>query len=973
MGIKIFHVNIRSFRSNKYALMIELSNFNPDVVLLNETGNRPDFHIKLQGFNSINKSNGAFSGVAILIKQSLSFEYVFTSETNVLAIKLHTQLGPILISTAYSPPRDISIPTLSLSKIFSHQIPTIFIGDLNGHHRLFDNTPVLRTGDSKGRQIYNLMQQFSLQYIGPEFKTFVTKKARGKPDIILINRLFDIFNYHSVPGDNIGSDHIPILFTFQTQPIKILKPPTLAISSLNIPNFKNNLRTHPFHELDGKPVDEINTEINALMSAISTSTKDNSKLSSIHFINQYNPTYEIKFLLAEYQENCMDYYRFNNPTLKTLHLQLQNIISLTKSQLSNNWRSIVQLATDNYGNPRKFWQSIKRLQGNSSPSPLYLSETINNDDSESDSFDTITTTHITNPQDQALLMSKTWAQVFTPNTGPQFNNANTKEVIKWYNNIKPSLQPDKIINKSNLIEDHPLWRPITSTEILKCFTLTPNKAPGLSKISFFQLKNLPSNCLRTIENIYNSIISSKYIPLILENMKMIFLNKPFKDNTNPLNYRPICLIETLYKGLEKILANRLSYFLEHNNLLTEKQFGFRPNRSTQHAINLLQDTVLNNSSQGYISLIATRDIQKAFDTMWFPGLLYKLNSFPNINIDFLAFVYQFLHCRKIIPYFLNTPGPAILPKAGVPQGSSLGPILYSVYVNDHPQPTYKSTIISQFADDLIHIVKSDSKNKQKHKRALARMNHELEQTQTWENNWGIKCNPQKCTLAVTGTQPELINRHGSIKINNIHIPIKKSIRILGYHIAGSVHSHMHIKNTIKKAKINLHKLKRFSSAPINIKKHLFKALIRPILEYPCYPILLSGISHKRKLQSVQNEALRFILNIKLADKIKSQTIHENLKIDPLNIHIHKLATKCVNKIRDIYLCTTTNTLTSRYKYSDFTINAPPIRKKRRTLALRIKKYIYKPTKPGHFKNYIPLLLKNNNPNNWNSPSPIFKA
>lgn len=973
MGIKIFHINIRSFKNNKYALMIELSNFSPDVVLLNETGNKPNFHIKLQGYNCIEKSSGLFSGVAILIKNTLSYEFVFTSDSNVLAIKLNTHLGPILISTAYSPPRDISIPTPSLSKIFSYQIPTIFIGDLNGHHPLFDNTSLFSSGDSKGKQIFNLINQFSLRYIGPDFKTYVTKKNRGKPDIILINKLFDIFNYHSAPGDNIGSDHIPILFTFQIQPIKVIKPPTIAINSLNISQFKEELRTHPFRELDGKPVQDIDSEINSLMSAITSSTKNNSKTSSIHFINQYIPTYEIQYRLAEYQENCMNYYRFNSPTLKNLHSELQNIISLTKSHLSNNWQSIVQLAVDNYGNPRKFWQSIKNLQGNSSPHPLYLVENTFHDDSESDNFDTFTTAHITDPLNQAKLMSKSWAKIFTPNSDQQFDNPHTRDIKAWYENIKPSLQPHLIIDKSNLIADHPLWRPITTTEILNCFTSTPNKAPGLSKISFFQLKNLPSNCIRIVENIYNSIISAKHIPSILENIKMIFLQKPFKHNSDPLNYRPICLIETLYKGLEKILAKRLSYFLEHHNLLTEKQFGFRPNRSTQHAINLLQDVILNNSSQGYISLIATRDIQKAFDTMWFPGLLYKLHAFPGVNVDFLAFIYQFLHCRKLIPFFQNTAGPIIVPTAGVPQGSSLGPVLYSIYVNDHPQPVYKSTIVSQFADDLIHIVKSDSKNKLKHRSAIKKMNSELKQTQLWENKWGIKCNPQKCTLAVTGTQPELINRHGQVKINNIHIPIKRSVKILGYHLANSVHSCLHINNTITKAKINLSKLKRFSSAPTNIKKHLYKALIRPILEYPCYPLSLTNITNKRKLQSVQNKALRFILDIQLKDRVKTQLIHDKLKIDPLNIHTHKLAAKCVNQIRNNYLCTSNNTSTIPYKFSDYVINFPPSRKKRRTLALRIKKYVYKPIQSKKLKNYKPLLLKNNIPDKWISPLPIFKA
>lgn len=98
---------------------------------------------------------------------------------------------------------------------------------------------------------------------------------------------------------------------------------------------------------------------------------------------------------------------------------------------------------------------------------------------------------------------------------------------------------------------------------------------------------------------------------------MTFIPKPNKDKSNPLNYRPICLLEIILKLFEKIIAQRILYFLEFNNLLTtEKQLnGFRAQRSTttQHPIALAQMVIDSNSKTGKTTLITTRDVEKALN------------------------------------------------------------------------------------------------------------------------------------------------------------------------------------------------------------------------------------------------------------------------------------------------------------------------------------------------------------------------
>ena len=211
MGITVLHVNIQNWFANRYILQTSLSDSNPDVILLNEISINNNSPLYLQEYNSIVKTDGLYSDVAILVKNNYKYDIININNKKISVIKLYSSFGPIVIATAYSPPREEIIPTYLFHKLLNFQLPVLVMADLNAHHRIFDNISD-RIGDFKGKQIAKLVEDQKFNYVGPHFKTYFSGGRSGKPDFILCNDLFNIFHNQVIRGHNIGSDHLPIIF-----------------------------------------------------------------------------------------------------------------------------------------------------------------------------------------------------------------------------------------------------------------------------------------------------------------------------------------------------------------------------------------------------------------------------------------------------------------------------------------------------------------------------------------------------------------------------------------------------------------------------------------------------------------------------------------------------------------------------------------------------------------------------------------
>lgn len=124
------------------------------------------------------------------------------------------------------------------------------------------------------------------------------------------------------------------------------------------------------------------------------------------------------------------------------------------------------------------------------------------------------------------------------------------------------------------------------------FSSNPRKAPGLDEIPFRVWQELWTVVKEWVHLIYQKSIQYAYLPRRWAEARIVVLPKPGKpDCTIPKAYRPISLLRTISKGLERVVAQRVSAYLEKNDVLPSMQFGARPRRSTDQALTLLIEAV----------------------------------------------------------------------------------------------------------------------------------------------------------------------------------------------------------------------------------------------------------------------------------------------------------------------------------------------------------------------------------------------
>ena len=346
------------------------------------------------------------------------------------------------------------------------------------------------------------------------------------------------------------------------------------------------------------------------------------------------------------------------------------------------------------------------------------------------------------------------------------------------------------------------------------------------------------------------------------------------DPSNVANYRPISVLPILSKVLEKIVFQQVSAYLIENNLLCSQQHGFRPKHSTSTAIINLTDDLLRVIDKGYVVGLISLDLEKAFDLISHDLLLKKLKYF-GFDESVINWFRNYLTQRRQITTVNGNESQSSFVQNGVPQGSILGPLLFIMFLNDLTKVVEKCSM-SLYADDTC--VYYASKNPQELESAL---NNDLSLMANWFSHNHLILNIKKCNYMVIGSQARLAPfRNIKIQTNNTQLERVNQCKYLGVIIDSNLTWNQQIDSVRLKAVRNLHLLRRaryFIDKPTALT--LYHTLLQSHFDYCCTIWMNGHITHLRRLQIIQNRALRIVMQVD--NRFNRKTLYNTLKTDCL--------------------------------------------------------------------------------------------
>lgn len=411
-------------------------------------------------------------------------------------------------------------------------------------------------------------------------------------------------------------------------------------------------------------------------------------------------------------------------------------------------------------------------------------------------------------------------------------------------------------------------------------SLANKKSCGIDEISPKIIKISLPFILDSLTYIYNLAIKCNTFPTLFKSSKVIPLPKS-KDVTDVNNYRPISLLSVLSKPLERHVQKHLTNYLESRSLLHSFQSGFRSKHSCQTALTRLVDTWLKSVHEFKITGSLFLDLRKAFDLVNHDILLKKLDLYF-CNTDSVSFIKSYLSDRTQSVLLNGRYSSEGAVQHGVPQGSILGPLLFSLYINDLPLH-FSSDLVScdLFADDAtVHTPDQDIKD------VNDRLQKSLEEVSDWCNNNRMVLHPSKTESMVITTRqkhqdadPLLLD----LSLNGNTIKQVEQHKLLGVVVDEKLEWKDHTKKICKKISSNLFMLSKLRPLTnTETRKMFYDAHIRSHIDY--VSTVWDGCSGAglKRLNSLQRRAAKLVHPGK--DISADQKLQE-LGILPLTSHL----------------------------------------------------------------------------------------
>ena len=407
---------------------------------------------------------------------------------------------------------------------------------------------------------------------------------------------------------------------------------------------------------------------------------------------------------------------------------------------------------------------------------------------------------------------------------------------------------------------------VTVGQVIKMVRTVKSNACGVDGISAYFLKLGIEHSVYAFTDIINASLKFNKFP---ERWKQSLV-KPLPKVSNPTvasDYRPISLLPAFSKIVEKLVAKQMVDYLKRTGYLDNLQSAYKQSHSTITALLNVCDDIYEALENSELTFLVLLDYSKAFDCANHRLILAKLKA-AGFQNDSLSWVTSYLTGRsqKVVTGSQESSWESVI--NGVPQGSVLGPLLFTVLVSDISD-AIKRGRYHLYADDtqLYYTCKVEDANA-----TIAKINSDLENISIYSKHNCLKLNAGKSKYIVIGSRPNLKKLKSvvldEIKLGPDTIEREYAVKNLGIMFDETFSWSKHVNLITAKAYGKLRQAFRFKNflSP-QAKWNLSETYILSQFNYG--DIILQGINKQllNKIQKIQNSCIRFSFGLRKYDHV----------------------------------------------------------------------------------------------------------
>ena len=434
------------------------------------------------------------------------------------------------------------------------------------------------------------------------------------------------------------------------------------------------------------------------------------------------------------------------------------------------------------------------------------------------------------------------------------------KVLNIHSSIKSgSIETDCFVENAITSKNLRSFQNTSDDEISKLIRQSSNAYCKLDPLPTSLLKQCSSELTPFITKLVNMSLDSAIVPAVMKEAIVVpLLKKSGLDTDDYKNFRPVSNLSFLSKICEKVVADQLKTYIAENGLAETFQSAYRRYHSTETALLRVHNDVMRALDDKNMVVLVLLDLSAAFDTLDHGILLDRLSTRFGITDDALRWIRSYLEDRSQRISVNGIDSDRIKLDIGVPQGSVLGPLLFSLYTTPLADIIKRHCVDYHFyADDTqlyISFNNSDLRNK------IDILENCIIDIKQWMKLNFLKLNDDKTEVLLIGSKCNIKKVSSiSLNINDVTISSSSNVKNLG----AIFDSEMSLQKFVSfKCKCAMYYLRAIAQIrhflDVDATRTLIQALVISRIDYA--NSLLIGVSKSclHRLQLVQNSAARLI-------------------------------------------------------------------------------------------------------------------